>query len=319
MSTRTGIQLLPATDADYPVVQTLSSYYIYDFTEYLGWPCPASGRFGGCDEMFAEWQAGKNYPFLISVGGELAGFAAVALDTGTREFYIQEFFIVRKFRRQGVGKAVAYRLFEPFAGPWRVEWLLANSPARQFWQPALQRYLGVEALRMDEHASPWGHMQTLSFTREVAQDFAFADISSLHDGEMELHLERTIPSYPTRSWLPTYDFALRVDGAPAGDINLRIGNTSNILLYGGHIGYNVEPAFRGQHFAERACRLLFPLAQAHGLTTVWITTTPDNVASRRTCERLDARLVEIVPVPEDNDLFAIGDREKCRYRIDLPA
>ena len=91
----------------------------------------------------------------------------------------------------------------------------------------------------------------------------------------------------------------------------------NVIVYGGHIGYNVEPAFRGHHYAERACRLLFPLAQSHEMTTLWLTTIPDNYASRRTCERLGARLVEIVPLPKDNDQYAIGDREKCRYRIDL--
>lgn len=102
MTDQPHIQLLPATEVDYPVVQNLSGYYIYDFTEYLGWPCPESGRFGGCDAMFAEWQAGKNYPFLIRVDGELAGFAAVGLETEAQEFSIQEFFIMRKFRRRGI-------------------------------------------------------------------------------------------------------------------------------------------------------------------------------------------------------------------------
>lgn len=317
MTDRHEIHLLPAIAADYPVVQNLSGYYVYDFTEYLGWACPESGRFGGCDALFDEWQAGKNYPFLIRVGGELAGFAAVGIDVTMREFYIQEFFILRKFRRQGIGKAVAYRLFDQFTGQWRVEFLVANTPALHFWQPAIQEYIGGEVLQTDEHASPWGHMQTLRFTRPMPQEFSFADVSSLHDGELELYLERKIPSDTVRNWLPTYDFIMRVDGKHAGRINLRVGNTFNILMYGGHIGYGVIPAFRGHHYAERACRLLFPLAQAHGLTTVWITTNPDNHASRRTCECLGARLVEIVPVPEDSDQYANGDRQKCRYRIEL--
>jgi tagatose 1,6-diphosphate aldolase len=148
-------------------------------------------------------------------------------------------------------------------------------------------------------------------------DFEFIDPGPLADGELELALVETKPGDPARQWLPNYVFEMRVAGHKAGGINLRIGYTHNIVMYGGHIGYGVEPEFRGHHYAERACRLILPLAKAHGLDTIWITCNPDNIASRRTMERLGAELVEIVPLPEDNDQYARGDREKCRYRLDL--
>lgn len=103
----------------------------------------------------------------------------------------------------------------------------------------------------------------------------------------------------------------------AGAIGLRIGSTAAVEMYYGHFGYHVYPPARGHHYAERACRLLLPLARMHGLKTLWITCNPDNYASRRTCERLGASLVSIVPVPEDQPLYARGEREKCRYRLDL--
>lgn len=148
-------------------------------------------------------------------------------------------------------------------------------------------------------------------------DFEFINPGPLADGELELVLVETTPADPAREWLPCYVFEMRVDGRKVGGINLRIGNTHNIVMYGGHIGYGVEPEFRGHHYAERASRLLLPLAKAHELDTIWITTNPDNIASRRTIERLGARLVEIVPLPEDNNQYSDGDREKCRYRLDI--
>ncbi len=170
MVSLTNIQVLPATDADYSVVQNLSSYYTYDFTEYLGMPCPESGRFdGGCDEMLAGWKAGYSYLFVIRVGGELAGFAAVALDKP--EYCMQEFFILRKFRRQGVGQAVAHRLFDQFAGKWRVGLFIANTPALHFWPSAIQQYIGAERLQVDECDSPWGRRQTLRFTTPLRPVF----------------------------------------------------------------------------------------------------------------------------------------------------
>jgi predicted acetyltransferase len=119
---------------------------------------------------------------------------------------------------------------------------------------------------------------------------------------------------------PAYHFWMHVKDNPefpiAGGINVRIGNQFDLVMYHGQIGYHVYPAMRGRHYAERASRLLLPLAHRHGINPLWITCNPDNFASRRTCERLGGKLVEIVPVPAENPLFLRGETEKCRYRID---
>ena len=127
------------------------------------------------------------------------------------------------------------------------------------------------------------------------------------------------PGDETRELAPAYVFEMRLTGTATkvGDINLRIGNMDKIVLYGGHIGYNVDPAHRGHHYAARSCRLLFPLARRHGINQLWITCSPENTASRRTCERAGGTLVEIVDLPEDNDMYQEGERRKCRYRFDL--
>jgi predicted acetyltransferase len=88
-----------------------------------------------------------------------------------------------------------------------------------------------------------------------------------------------------------------------------------IVLYRGHIGYSVEPGYRGHHSAARSVRLLVPLAAAHGLNPVWITCDPDNLASRRTCELAGAELVEIIDIPTNEEMYQRGVRQKCRYRL----
>ena len=107
------------------------------------------------------------------------------------------------------------------------------------------------------------------------------------------------------------------DTPMAGSISLRIGHSFNLDRYLGHIGYHVLPPARGHHFAERAARLLLPIARAHGHDHLWITCNPDNLASRRTCERLGAAYVDTIPLPRDNPLYSQGDRQKARYRIQL--
>lgn len=153
----------------------------------------------------------------------------------------------------------------------------------------------------------------------ATHDFTFLDPGRLVDGDLELVLLNTAPGDPEKDWAPSYSFEMRLAGTTTrvGAINLRIGDSDRIVIYGGHIGYEVDAPHRGRHFAARSCRLLFPLCRRHGVATLWITCNPDNVASRRSCELAGGTLVEIVDLPEDNDMYQEGDRQKCRYRFDL--
>ena len=87
--------------------------------------------------------------------------------------------------------------------------------------------------------------------------------------------------------------------------------------YLGHIGYNVYPAARGRGYAARACKLIFPLARAHGYRELWVTCNPDNFASRRTCEQIGGVYVSTVRLPGDHPLAEKGEHYKCRYRVEL--
>jgi predicted acetyltransferase len=140
-------------------------------------------------------------------------------------------------------------------------------------------------------------------------------LPSLTDGELELQLiDRTLVA-PGRS--PAYRYEMRVNGERVGTATLRIGCGDYFERYAGQIGYGVEHAHRGKRYAARACQLLFQVARLHGLTMLWITCNPENVASRRTLEIVGGELVEIVDVPPELDLYKEGDRQKCRYRIRL--
>lgn len=148
--------------------------------------------------------------------------------------------------------------------------------------------------------------------------FDFIDPGVLDAGDFELFRFATIAPDPSRGLVPGYDFRIRVNGADiVGHISLRIGFTEHILRYAGNLGYKVDPAYRGRQFAVRAIKLLLPIARHHGMTELWICCNPANWASRRTCERVGAELVEIIEVPPGNDLYDRGDRLNCRYRLQI--
>ena len=149
--------------------------------------------------------------------------------------------------------------------------------------------------------------------------FTFFEPGQLIDDDLELVLIDTRPGHPGRGYVPVYVFQMRRPGQSIrmGQLSLRIGSTEHIEIYAGHIGYSVEPAFRGHRYAARSCRLVYPLALRHEINPVWITCNPDNTPSRRTCEIAGGILVETVPLTKDNPLYAPDTQWKCRYRVDL--
>lgn len=97
-----------------------------------------------------------------------------------------------------------------------------------------------------------------------------------------------------------------------GQLSYRSGE-SRCVYYYGHIGYHIDPPFRGNHYAYRACKLIEPEIRLSGKTSVVITCDPENSASRKTCVKLGCLFERITEVPEEiYNKFEIS-HTKCRY------
>lgn len=151
---------------------------------------------------------------------------------------------------------------------------------------------------------------------DPAVDARLTDVGEPSDGEILLRLNRASPADPKKGYVPAYHFDIvrASDGAKAGVCDLRLGYRRT-LYYGGHIGYTVDEPFRGHGYAERACRLLLPIARLHGMPYVFISCRPENLASRRTLEKLGGTLLETAELPPDTELYRDGAREECIFRF----
>ncbi len=79
----------------------------------------------------------------MRVAGKLAGFALVELSTrenGSPYTFMAEFFIMKKYRGQGIGQLVAFHLFDFYSGEWQVSEIAHNYPAQAFWRKIIGRY-----------------------------------------------------------------------------------------------------------------------------------------------------------------------------------
>ncbi|WP_155708267.1 GNAT family N-acetyltransferase [Pseudoduganella dura] len=134
--------------------------------------------------------------------------------------------------------------------------------------------------------------------------------------ELVLHTAYSAAGSPwgVRAWR----WHIVAGGIRVGTISLRNGHTHVFTHLLGQIGFAVEAAHRGHGFAGLAVRALLPEVARLGLDPVWITTTPDNAACRRTLEGLGCELVEEVPVPPSYATYSRGERSKLRYRLALP-
>ena len=134
------------------------------------------------------------------------------------------------------------------------------------------------------------------------------------DGVIDLVPIRLFPPEEEMGFGEVYDYIIAPHGQrrEAGRISLRLGE-STCVYYFGHIGYHVDPPWRGHHYAARACALLEPLIAASGKSSIVITTDPDNMPSRHTCERIGCILESIVPVPPLMQSRWELSPVKCRY------
>ena len=145
----------------------------------------------------------------------------------------------------------------------------------------------------------------------------FSDASLLSSKNLMLVLEKFTDADPEKQKVPMYKFHIcDRSGQQLGECALRLGYNDR-LYYGGHIGYVIDEAYRGHHYAEEACRILFRLAAAHGMEYLYISCTPENRPSYRTCERLCGTLLETAELPAGNDMREKGVTKVCIFRFDL--
>ena len=147
----------PAGVESRAVVRRLMELYLYDFTEFLPHDVDERGEFGYpyLDHYWAPEEGETRIPFLLRANGKLAGFAFVRRK-GDGPWMMAEFFVLRKYRRRGVGAVAARTLFARFPGEWKVSQVKENSPAQAFWR----RLIGdVTAGQFVEEASEDGVTQ----------------------------------------------------------------------------------------------------------------------------------------------------------------
>lgn len=158
-------EIIEATLNDYPTIQNMARFYVYDMSRSCGficdeWACPLDGLYESYDF--------KNYfddptrqAFLIKVGDELAGFVLLN-KVGTQphtDWNMGEFFILAKFQGAGIGGLVAHEVWKTHPGIWEVSVIPENKPALAFWRKVVSTFTAgsfaeeIKEIGYDNHQS----------------------------------------------------------------------------------------------------------------------------------------------------------------------
>jgi predicted acetyltransferase len=86
---------------------------------------------------------------LVKKGSEISGNVEV--------WDMAEFFILRGYRRRGMGTELAAKVWQACPGLWEVRVRANNAPAVQFWNSAVARFTGQEAksVRLEIGGQTW--------------------------------------------------------------------------------------------------------------------------------------------------------------------
>jgi predicted acetyltransferase len=140
--TRHGLEVIPVSREQAPVLSNLLELYVHDFSEFLDLEIGEDGRFG-YPSLHLYWTEPDRHPFFIKLDGKYAGLVLVKKVSGVWD--MAEFFILRGCRRRGIGTNVAHEIWKRFPGPWEVRVMQTNESGNHFWPRAIASLLGEVA------------------------------------------------------------------------------------------------------------------------------------------------------------------------------
>ena len=170
-----AVSLVPVRKAQASTLQNLFQLYVHDFSEFwagtVRGDLSADGLFEPDPHLDSYWTDPKREALFIQVDGALAGFVLINNHSHSGQpldHSIAEFFVVRKYRGQGVGRQAAHAAFARHRGVWEAAIARKNLPALSFWRRAVATMPGAAGVtELDISSADWNG-PILRFSMDIA-------------------------------------------------------------------------------------------------------------------------------------------------------
>ena len=186
------IELIEASKADKMILKNMIELYNYDLSEYENRDLNEHGLY---DYSYLDnyWTEKDRYPFIIRVDDKLAGFVLVnkhsVVTSSPTDYAIAEFFVLKKYRKRGIGKIVAFEVFNKFQGNWEVKQLRLHKVSHIFWNNVINQYTLGNFIELENGNEVWDgpiHRFTNKLKKEDTEIKEAMDVLYNISGDKEL-------------------------------------------------------------------------------------------------------------------------------------
>lgn len=149
------VEVRHATLVDQLPIRRMLELYQHDLSDIWDQDLDVHGEYGYPLERY--WQAPVHQAFLFLCNGRYAGFALVDDDVRLRDdhLWMAQFFVLKKYRRRGVGRHAAMQVFDTQRGRWEVGQMAGNHRAREFWRSVIGDYTHGQFVEHELHDKRW--------------------------------------------------------------------------------------------------------------------------------------------------------------------
>ena len=131
------VELLRTSADQADIIRNLYQYYAYESSDWEQEDVEADGRFYIHEEHLVRyWQDPRWSANLILVDGYIAGFLLIESNdlSGLGALELADLFVLKKYRRIGVGSAVALQVLGNGNDAWLVRFYRQDEAAQAFWR-----------------------------------------------------------------------------------------------------------------------------------------------------------------------------------------
>jgi len=114
----------------------LVKFYCYEWSQYNGIEIDDNCEYEFEHHINNYFIKENHYPYFIIVDNKIAGFVLIDNDfdyNKNSDYAISEFFVMYKYRRNGIGKIAATEIIKTYPGIWEIKMHPNNIISIKFW------------------------------------------------------------------------------------------------------------------------------------------------------------------------------------------
>lgn len=139
------VELIKVTADKKNVLNNLMEKYLYEFSQWEKTDIGEDGLYG-YEYLDCYFTEENRFPYFILADGKLAGFVLVndypEVEDRKTDLCLSEFFILYKYRRNGVGREAFRQILDKHHGKWQLKRHPHNLASVHFWDRVIDELTG---------------------------------------------------------------------------------------------------------------------------------------------------------------------------------